>query len=269
MGLGKTLMKVALGVAVAKGMQGLAQRSNSSGGVGGGLGSGRGAAGSAGGLGGLLGELMGNNSGTPAGRGGRGGDLLEGLLGTKRSGHRANAPTGGLAEVLQKLTTGRGAGGSGGLGGLASTLGAGGIGGLLGSVLGGAATPAPGATLQPEVEEEVSAALLLKAIIQAVKADGHLDEDEKRKLMDAMGDASQEEIAAVNAELATPVDVQALVRLVPDGMEGQIYLASLSAITLDSKEEADYLHSLAEALELTPEEVRVLHERAGASPLYR
>ena len=77
------------------------------------------------------------------------------------------------------------------------------------------------------------------------------------------------EVQAVNAELQRPVDVEALVRMVPNGMEAQVYLASLSAIDLDQQAEAQYLHALAQALELTPEETNALHDRAGAPRLYR
>ncbi len=130
-------------------------------------------------------------------------------------------------------------------------------------------TARSGGALRIEEEEEVSAALMLRAIIQAVKCDGALDADEKRKLMEAMGDASAAEVQAVNAELARPVDVDGLARMVPAGLEAQVYLASLSAIDLDQQAEAQYLHALAVALELAPHEVNALHDRAGAAHIYR
>ncbi len=52
-------------------------------------------------------------------------------------------------------------------------------------------------------------------------------------------------------------------------MEAQVYLVSLTAIDLDQQAEAQYLHALAQGLELTPEEVNALHDRAGAPRLYR
>ena len=266
MSLGKTLMKVAIGIVVAKGVSTLTKS------VSGGSArstetarSGRSSSGTTqGGLEDLMGDLLGNGRGnsTSASRTARGGDLLEEVLGTKRTSARKTAPKGGLNDVLEQMTGARsGRGGQNG-----ST---GGIGDLLGSVLGGAAARPAGGSLRIEEEEEISAALMLKAIIQAVKCDGDLDAGEKQKLMEAMGDATQAEVKAVNAELSAPVDIDALVRMVPNGMEAQVYLASLSAINLDSQAEAQYLHALAQALELQPHEVNALHQRLGAPAIYR
>jgi uncharacterized membrane protein YebE (DUF533 family) len=144
--------------------------------------------------------------------------------------------------------------------------GSGGLGDLLGGILGGASATT---RRTPEQDQEISAALMLRAMIQAVKSDGELDDAEKQKLMEAMGDATAAEVKAVNAELSRPVDVDALVRIVPAGLEAQVYMVSLSAIDLDQQAEAQYLHSLAQGLELSAEEVNALHDRAGAPRLYR
>ena len=272
MSLAKTLMKVAIGVAVAKGVSTLAKRASA------GAGAGSGSSGStSGGLGDLMGDLLGTSGkGTSAtrtttrGTSSGGGGLLDEVLGNGRSttrSSRSTAPKGGLDGVLEQMTgarTGRGGQGSGG------------IGDLLGAVLGGTSAASTvsrssggNLRLDPvEREQEISAALMLKAIIQAVKCDGDLDADEKRKLMEAMGDSTQDEVQAVNAELSAPVDVDALVRMVPNGMEAEVYMASLSAINLDQQAEAQYLHSLAQALELTPQEVNALHDRIGAPKFY-
>ena len=75
----------------------------------------------------------------------------------------------------------------------------GGVGDLLDQVLGdkagsGADTlrTGPISLPEPEREEELSAALMLRAVIQAVKCDGDLDDDERQRLMKAMGDARAE-----------------------------------------------------------------------------
>lgn len=288
MSLAKTLMKVAIGVAVAKGVSTLAKNmggggsASSSGGglgdvlggmLGGGSSSSTGttrpagrSAGQSGGLGDLMGDLLGNSGGnaTRSDRSSRGGDLLEEVLGQKRTSSRTTAPKGGLQDVLEQMTGARS-----GRGGQNAGQTGGGIGDLLGSILGTSAARPAGGSLRIEEEEEVSAALMLKAIIQAVKCDGDLDAAEKKKLMEAMGDATQAEVQAVNAELSAPVDVDALVRMVPNGMEAQVYLVSLSAINLDRQEEAQYLHALAQGLELQPHEVNALHDRAGVPHIYR
>ena len=52
----------------------------------------------------------------------------------------------------------------------------------------------------------------------------------------------------MNRELSSPVDVPALVKQVPKGLENQIYAASVMGIDLDSEPEAHYLATLASAL---------------------
>ncbi len=275
MSLGKTLLKVAIGVAIAKGVSALTKGSGSaSAGTtrspGGSAGTGArydgGRASLPGGLEDLMGDVLGggkSSRGSAGTQSSDSGDLLEQLTGKKRTTTRASAPKGGLDAVLEQMTgarTGRGGQGAD------TASGGGGLGDLLGGILGGASTTA---RRTAEQDQEISAALMLRAMIQAVKCDGDLDAEEKRKLMEAMGDASQAEVKAVNAELSRPVDVAALARIVPQGMEAQVYLVSLSAIDLDQQAEAQYLHALAQALELSPEEVNALHDRAGVPHIYR
>jgi uncharacterized membrane protein YebE (DUF533 family) len=87
--------------------------------------------------------------------------------------------------------------------------------------------------------------------------------------MESLGEATPKEIAFVKAELQRPVDLDDLVRQVPNGMEEQVYTVSLMAINLDSQKEAQYLASLAQALELSAAEVNRLHDRVGAPHIFR
>jgi uncharacterized membrane protein YebE (DUF533 family) len=121
---------------------------------------------------------------------------------------------------------------------------------------------------QPSRDQELAAALMLRAMIQAAKCDGKLDADEKAKMMENLGEATKGEVDFVNAELSSPVDVDGLAGQVPQGMEAQVYLVSLMAIDLDSKNEAQYLHQLAQALGLEPRDVNDIHAQAGAPQLY-
>ena len=285
MSLVKTLAKVAIGVAMAKGVSHLAknglpgsskttaQRSPQGQGggfddlvgqLGGMVGGSRGTtrAGSQGGLGDLLGGMLGGSKGGAGGLG----SLIEGLAGgamggsQPRSTRRASAPS-GLEGML-------GAGGIGGLlggllGGAGTSAGAGGLGGMLDSVLQGQ-EPATA----PSRDQELAAALMLRAMIQAVKADGEMDAAEKQKLMSALEGASEQEIAFVNAELSAAPDLDGLVAQVPQGMEAQVYAVSLSAIDLDNRAEAEYLHRLAQALGLEPAEVNGIHDQLGAQKIY-
>jgi uncharacterized membrane protein YebE (DUF533 family) len=241
MGLMNTLIKVAIGVAVAKGVQSFRRGGASTGGGGGG------------GIGGILGGMLGGGTtarnpgtGTAYGQGGDQnglGNIMDDVLG--RGGNtrapRRNAPTGGLNDLI-----------------------IGGAGGALGGLFGGA-----GPTSQPEPQEDtLQAALLLRCMIMAAKADGDLDADEKAKLMDSVGDADKSEIAFINSELAAAVDVDSLAKQVPNGMEEKAYLVSLMAINLDQRAEAEYLDKLAKALELTEADVNAIHEKAGAPHIY-
>jgi uncharacterized membrane protein YebE (DUF533 family) len=105
-------------------------------------------------------------------------------------------------------------------------------------------------------------------MIQATKADGKIDEAEKRKILDQLGDAGEAEMRFVKAELAAPVDIQGLARQVPKGLEGQVYAMSVMAITLDDRQEAEYLHQLAQALGIDPQSVNQIHAQLGVQPLY-
>jgi hypothetical protein len=263
MGLMRTLVNVAVGVVIAKGMQAVTGRGRSGGASGGGLG---------GGLGGALGSVLSGGRAAPQpGRGTRyeqGADqsglegMMEGILGRGRStgrAPRANAPKGGLEDLLQGASTTRGTtGGGGGLGDL--------LGGMLGGAIGSGTAPR---TLPEPRAETLEAAVLLRCMVQAAKCDGDLDADEKAKLMKAMGDADKAEIDFVNAELSATVDIDALVRQIPNGMEEKAYLVSLMAINLDQQAEAEYLHRLATALELREDEVNKLHDQMQAPHIYK
>lgn len=273
MSLGKTLLKVAIGVLVAKGVASLTK-----GGASPAPNAGRGTridTGSKGGLEDMMGDVLNSGRSSGTGRtqpsdgssGGGLGDLLDQLSGQKRSAPRPTAPKGGLDDLLGELTGRRSTGQ------VTAGRSSGGVGDLLDQVLADKPGGRPGAgplTLpEPEREETLSAALMLRAVIQAVKCDGELDDAERQRLMQAMGDADPREVQAVQAELSRPVDVQGLARSVPAGLEPQVYVASLMAIDLDQRAEADYLNELAGALSLSPDEVNAMHDKAGAPRLYR
>jgi len=167
----------------------------------------------------------------------------------------------------------------------------GGIGGALMAILGTAAYDAlnKGKTIQdmmagrreqdlpvsmrpPETEAEAEdlenrALLALKAMIAASKADGRIDERERGRILDKMTDmgASDEMRDFIAKEAATVLDVDALVREVPDEQAAaQVYAASLLAINADSPAEKAYLQELASKLGLNDAVVASLHNVLGA-----
>jgi uncharacterized membrane protein YebE (DUF533 family) len=115
---------------------------------------------------------------------------------------------------------------------------------MMGAVTGG--TPANAAM-------EESARLMIRAMIQAAKADGTIDADERKKIMDHLTDASDEEIAFVEAELDAPLDVTGLATAAGETMKSQVYAAARMAIQVDTPEENAYLNQLATALGLDAE----------------
>ncbi len=120
----------------------------------------------------------------------------------------------------------------------------------------------------PAPEQEAAAALMLRAMIQAAKADGKVDEGERKKLLDNLHDATETEMNFVKAELAAPVSIDGLVSQVPKGLEQQVYTMSVMAIQLDNQTEAQYLHQLAQGLGLSPQQVNAIHGHLGMPGLY-
>lgn len=281
MSLLKTLAKVAIGVAVAKGVSTMARNSQartpSAGRTPGG------------GLEDMMGEILGSRrsgsapGGTAGGMGGSMGDLLNELgSATRPASASRRSQTPDLGTILGQL----GGGGSRSGGGLGDLLGqlagagaAGGLGGLLGGMLSGRSGNLGGMldealrtgqepATPPAPEQELAAAILLKAMIQAAKADGMVDAAEQERLMARLGDISAEDRAFVERELAAPVDPEALAGLVPEGLEAQAYSMSVMAIDLDTQPEGAYLDRLARALGLPPDEINRIHDQIGAPRLY-
>ncbi|MEL6565663.1 MAG: DUF533 domain-containing protein [Pseudomonadota bacterium] len=258
MSLMKTLAKVAIGVAVAKGASAMMNNragGGGSAGLGGLLGGLQGGGAGGGGMQNMLGGLMGGAGGA----GGLGG-LLEGLGG---------AQGGGLQNMLGGLAAGGGAAGlMGALGGRAQQRPAD-NGASFGQVLNSQFTETPEPEIEPTADQEAAAALMLRAMIQAAKSDGQLDKGEEEKLMSQLGgDIDADEAAFLRTEMAKPVDVNALVADVPQGLGPQVYAMSLLAIDLDNQAEAQYLHSLAQGLGMEAASVNDIHAQLGVPSLY-
>ncbi|MFD1158111.1 DUF533 domain-containing protein [Roseovarius aestuarii] len=281
MSMMKTLAMVAIGVALAKGASsmmkkgGSARGSSGDGGLFGGAHSpGRQAqAQSGGGLEDMLGSILGGQWGGTSGgvaAGGLGG-LLE-QLGGGQSGR--GGASGGLNDLLGGLAgAASSGGGSGGLGGLLGGLmGAGaaksGANGGFGDLLNQAITRQDEPEVQPSQDQEAAAALMLRAMIQAMKSDGEIDQAEQARLMDRLGDVSPEERDFVQSEMQRRIDVNDLARDVPRGLEQQVYAMSIMGIDLDNQNEAKYLHQLATAMGVSPEAANSIHDQLGAQRIY-
>ena len=213
-----------------------------------------------------VGSVLTRNSETKAGTGGGLGDLIGSLTGNK------SANQSGIGDMLGSL-----------LGGGAA---AGGLGGLLGSLagtqtdaskstdtskdaLGDLLSKAFGAdTTEPEPTEEEKAKIILKAMISAAKADGKLDDHEREQITKFVEDVTQEELDFIKQELDAPLDIEALIREIPENMAQEVYTMSLLTINLDHQAEAEYLDKLARGLNIAPETANLIHEKLNAPKLY-
>lgn len=215
------------------------------------LGGGQGAGG--GDLGSLLGGLLGNaqqaasdtkaqvQAGNPMAVGGVGalaGALLGGLRGSPAKGALGGAALAVLGQIamsaLQK-----------GLGGPDTSQGG----------LAEAGTLAPVGGYQDAaataVEDDASAELLLRAMINAAKADGQIDGTEMNNILSKLDEAgaSQETKDFVLAEMRRPLDLDSLVAGVTSpGLAAAVYAASTMAIKVDTPAEQNYLSQLASRL---------------------
>ncbi|MCK0166990.1 tellurite resistance TerB family protein [Jannaschia sp. S6380] len=238
MSLKRTAMKMAIAFAAAKGYQAFRAR---------------------GGLQGVK-QMLSQQGGGGGAQGAAGGGLMAGLQGG------GGSAGGGLGGLLGALTGGQGTGGAsqGGMGGLL-----GGLAAMAGgsAALGGAGDRDPDDLAQMAdkgPQDEATAAAMVRAIGQAVRADGEIDDGERAVLREILGEAdTEEDRAALEAALSEPVHPESLARDVPRGHEAEVYAAALTAIDPDHPAERDFLHRFATALALDPQEVSRLHHTAG------
>lgn len=181
-----------------------------------------------------------------------GADAVKGLLGqvTGMMGGATGAATAAAAPA--------------GLGGLMTALTGAGVAGssvvgeLMGSLMGG--TPASSAA-------EQTAQLMIRAMIQAAKADGNIDDDEKAKILGHISTSGPDETAFVQAQLAAPLDMAGLVAATDASNKTQVYSASLMSIKVDSDVERAYLTQLAASLGIDKASRDAMHTAMGVPVL--
>ena len=181
----------------------------------------------------------------------------KGLFAGQGDGLAVGALAGGLLGLLVGTETGRKVGGSAlKLGSLAA------LGGLAwtayqsyqnGSTATPAATPAalePPRPIVPEAQQKLAAATII-AMIQAAKADGHIDETERAAILARVGVVEAAAKAFLDTELAAPLDLDRVAALATTPEEAvHLYAASLLAIDPDQESEKAYLDALAARLGL-------------------
>ncbi|MGI9435053.1 MAG: tellurite resistance TerB family protein [Geminicoccaceae bacterium] len=128
----------------------------------------------------------------------------------------------------------------------------------------------PPETIDEAEALENRALLALKAMVAAAKADGQIDQRERERILDKVRDAGADDDLRdfIAKEAAAPLDIDALVREVPDQQAAaQVYAASLLAINVDSEGERAYLRDLSKKLGLDDQVVASLHSVLGAPTL--
>jgi uncharacterized membrane protein YebE (DUF533 family) len=225
-----------------------------------------------GGLGDILGSVLGGDQGQSS-SGGLG-DILGSVLGGAKP--QANAQSGGgLGDILSgELGAGKGSSS-------ASSGGGSNLEDLIGAALNqfGQSEKATQDNSTPRNFEEVNpgmvhsdacdqATLLIRAMVNAAKSDGRLDDQEQAKITGNLGTVTQDEIEFVNSEMAKPLDADGFARSVPSGLANQVYAMSLTAIDLDSNPEAQYLHKLAQGVNIDRNTIDQIHNQLGAPSLY-
>ena len=228
----------------------------------------------------MLGQVLGGGAGQGAAGGGLGG-LLGGLMG--QAGGLANDATtavksgnplavGGLAALAGALLGGGGDAVKGALGGGLLAV----LGGLAMNVLqqraGGGTAGAPLGLRAPATADEESmlenrALLMIRAMVDAAKADGEIDAAERGRIVGRLREtgAGSDALDFLMTEMQRPLDVHALVAMVQGREEAvQVYAASLLAIEVDTEAERAYLARLAQALGLDAGVVAEVHSALGA-----
>ncbi len=197
--------------------------------------------------------------------------------GTGTSGASGSGTGGGIGELLGALGLGGTSQGTATEGG--GRHGGNSLAGLLGG-LAGAASGAGGAgkmtglldrtreTPENTAEEEQVSGLMIRAMVQAARADGEIDSRERATLMEIIGDSDPEETAFLQAQMTAPVDAEALARDTPEGHEIEIYTSAVLAIEPDNRAEAEFLDTLAQGLHLSQRQVNDIHEAHNKPPLY-
>ena len=109
--------------------------------------------------------------------------------------------------------------------------------------------------------------LIIRAMINAAKADGRIDQSEQDAIIKQLGQPTREDVEFLKREFAATLDLKEFVWSVPLGMEQEIYAISLMAINLDSRAEQRYLQDLAHGLRMPPALCAQIHQRFGVPPL--
>ncbi|MCA1491944.1 tellurite resistance TerB family protein [Sinorhizobium alkalisoli] len=132
------------------------------------------------------------------------------------------------------------------------------------------APPADSGFVAPEAVSDDFALVLVRAMIAAARADGHIDESERGRIMDklSVSGLSAEAAAFLESELVNPVDLDAIIAAgTTEEKRVEIYTASRLAIEPESRAERGYLDLLAGRLGLADALVDHIEATVSAAKL--
>jgi hypothetical protein len=130
-------------------------------------------------------------------------------------------------------------------------------------------TPSSPPSFEPAgVPDNDRAEVLIRAMVNAAKSDGQIDQAEQQKILGQLNNPDRSTVDFLRRMFNEPLDVRQFADSVPVGMEKQVYMMSLMALDLDSSSEAKYLMNLGNALRLSQEEREQIHQRMGAPSVY-
>lgn len=110
---------------------------------------------------------------------------------------------------------------------------------------------------------------LLRAMVTAANADGHVDATERALLMQHAREAgfAGEDLDALDREIRNPLSLQQLIAQTPSGLNEEVYVAALIAIDADNPNEDQFLEALCTGLKLDADaQARVRRQLGIESP---
>ncbi len=128
-------------------------------------------------------------------------------------------------------------------------------------------SPWPNQPSSASMTTDDEAIVLIRALINAAKADGRVDTNEQQAILSQVPNDAQT-INFLKQEFAQPLDVREFAWSVPLGMEVKVYTMSLAGMQLDTNTEARYLQELAHGLRMDPDLCRQIHAKYGLGDIF-
>jgi uncharacterized membrane protein YebE (DUF533 family) len=116
-------------------------------------------------------------------------------------------------------------------------------------------------------EREQSVVLLIRTMIAAANADGHIDAKERANILDRARDGGLDDttLAFLEAEIAKPQTLGQVIANAKPELAAETYAAAALAITVDTETERNWLDALAAGLKLDPATRADLDARIGTA----